>query len=449
MRRDGRNGAPAARCLLANTTQEGPIIHRCMLAVPALLLLGACYGSDGGTPPEGPEADPNTLRVLGGPVTCDGCESVMLSVAGPGLDAVLGARLVRPGDASVEVPAHLELRRVTGDSGRVLQVSIYAEDTVAAGSYDLRLLTLNDEGELIVSPALEVLRSWAAPIAAQPIGGVLQATVAAGGVLVDTAFRLEVIGSSASTGGPLIAGDTLNLAVPTGTLRVRLLDVAQNCRVQPAAEVELEVTGGVVTPVRFTATCEEPAYVRVRLSAQGDPVPGLTVRCDDAQCASVFVPSNSSVLLTVFSGSSVTVRLPRLPRYCTVVGEPVVTTGIAPGTTADVAFAIECAPAGIVRIALHVDGLRFSQFTAQDEAAYDEDSQSYWRIVLILAASVDHRTIGDYVLTLGQLPTGCTVTGPGVVTGNVGVGEIDDVAFAVSCSRLNPGFSRSAPGGPE
>ena len=51
------------------------------------VLLVAC----GDNPTDPPEEPANQLRVINGPATCDACEDVEFTVAGPGLNKVIDA----------------------------------------------------------------------------------------------------------------------------------------------------------------------------------------------------------------------------------------------------------------------------------------------------------------------------------------------------------------------
>jgi hypothetical protein len=71
-------------------------MRRHLIPCLTLLLLTACYGSESAPIPAGPDGDPDALRVLGGPATCDSCESVVFSVKGAGLEEVRHMSVNRP-----------------------------------------------------------------------------------------------------------------------------------------------------------------------------------------------------------------------------------------------------------------------------------------------------------------------------------------------------------------
>lgn len=403
-----------------------------------LLLLAACYGGESAPTPAQPEGDPNALRVLGGPGTCDSCESVMLSVKGAGIEDVIDARLVRQGRPDVELPAIVELRRFTGDSGRVLQVTVRIAGAVLAGDYDLRLRTFEADRELVVAPALNVSRSWVSPGSTPPVPfggyGVLQLTASVSGEAVDSSLAIEFTTSFGTRTQDLRPGEPLTLAAVAGPLTLRLVHVARNCTVQSADQVTVTIVAGAATPVDFVVTCAAVASIRVSLAATGVDLPGgLWVECDDDRCDPSSLGANASVLLQSGIGP-VTVRLRNVPGNCQVITGDALTLTLAAGLTSSAAFAINCLPRGIVRVSVRQDGAASSSaYVVQDDGACD------WyygceTFALTPPATVDYRPYsGAFALRLSSVPGNCTPADWNSVVGTVMPGETVAVEFVVTC----------------
>ncbi len=76
------------------------------------VLLVAC----GDNPTNPPESTADQLRVINGPATCDACDDVEFTVAGPGLSTVTDASLKNHATGA-DIETSAEIRHFVGDSG--------------------------------------------------------------------------------------------------------------------------------------------------------------------------------------------------------------------------------------------------------------------------------------------------------------------------------------------
>jgi hypothetical protein len=242
--------------------------------------------------------------------------------------------------------------------------------------------------------------------------------------------------------GAIGVNDSATVAVGVGVHTVLLNDLAPNCTVTGANPVTVQAVAGGLTPVRFVVSCAT-ATLHLTTTTTGtsfDP-DGYYVCIDednsswDYGCgsSSTSIGVNSSVAITIGAGPHI-LQLTQVALNCTVSGEnprSVTLTG-----SLDVAFAINCAGVG---------GLRIRTTTSGD----DPDQDGYWVCVdgpgipCAWPAAVGSNDVvtlpgvvsGPRSVTLYSLTENCAVSGgvPRIVT--VSAGDTADVAFDIGCTR--------------
>ena len=78
-----------------------------------LSALGALAGCGDDANDALPTLDPDQLQLVGGPVACDSCSSATLELRGRGVEEVVAAAIVRPGEPQAPVSTSALIRHVT------------------------------------------------------------------------------------------------------------------------------------------------------------------------------------------------------------------------------------------------------------------------------------------------------------------------------------------------
>src|SRR4030095_15254855 len=102
-------GSPAHRRPQVSLDEHPEAAMRPYTLILMAGLLAAC-GSD---PTDPPEPLANQLRVLNGPATCNACDGLEFTVAGPGLDKVIDASLKNHATGA-DVVTNAEIRHFVG-----------------------------------------------------------------------------------------------------------------------------------------------------------------------------------------------------------------------------------------------------------------------------------------------------------------------------------------------
>lgn len=326
-------------------------------ALTILLLTAACYsGADAPTSPE--QTPRNDLRILGGLAECDACSELSFDIGGPDLSGVGGAAFVGRDAARTVLPATIELRRFTGDSGVVLQAHARFTGAVPTGEYDLQLLTPGRNlpaGRLEIPQALRVVRARQ-PAPGDPVppdstvnppsppppppaqeSGSLSVLVTVVGAPLDGELDIRA-GDQAYEVAP---NSRTNFVLPVGLNRVEIFQVWTNCSVTGTASRDVMVSIGATVEVEFTVTCAPFAYVQVAAAFSGaEPGSAPWASCEGGECNPGTLSVTGRTVLKVREGAHRIVL--NLPLNCQVSGSNPVDVMAAAGDTVRVDFTVSC-----------------------------------------------------------------------------------------------------------
>ena len=427
--------------------------------IATLPLALACYGTP--EPPTEPTHNaPDTLRVVGGQVLCDGCNGASFDLAGPGLDGVSGGAFLARDGTGRRLSDGVEFRRFTGDSGVVLQAHVTFSDTVRIGEYDLRLQTpgrnLPTEA-LTIAKALRVTKLWLPPAGGTttpppppppggpgnppPGSGAVLVSVTVSGIDPDPLFLVhydysDYYGYSAQ----LSATAPVLWNLPAGPHTISLDDVQSNCVVQGGPTHPVVVVQDDTVSVPFAVTCSQIARIRVTATFSGERPQYVPVSCDDNSCWGAALDADGVAVLIVREGEH-SLRL-SLPLNCTVNGaNPLAVTAIA-GAEVPANFSVTCSPTtATARIIVRATGANvdssFTVLAGKTLYAGCENSYYYDCTVLTLApyAAVGLTVFpGTWQFLLRDIAPNCSV-----ITGNpqqreIVAGTTASVVFDVTCN---------------
>jgi hypothetical protein len=413
-----------------------------LIPFPTLLFLAACYDSESAPTPAASE--PGALHILGGPVECDACSETRFDVAGEGLASVIGGTFVSQDDTSQTLPAPLELRRFTGDSGFVLRAEVRFTDTVRVGEYALVLRTMYRDGKsrrLTVPGAMQVTREWSPETQPSPTdSGVVRVLVTSSGPAADTQFRLDLCTQGFCSTATVDTGPVrdVQVAAPARYV-VRLNDVAPNCSVTSANPVYVTIRPDSAKALAFVVVCVPLAHVRVSVSVAGTDAPQyFSVRCDDGSCGRAALTSATDAVLGLREGPH-QITLQAVASNCEVSGEnPRLFSAIA-GDTATVAFQIACFELSTVRVSTRTTGTNSADVYTVVNRSDCRGSAFYAGLfcaerTLPAGGMVNFRAYpGTRQFYLDSVPSNCRVMGPNPVGIDVPRESTVDLVFDVTC----------------
>jgi len=220
--------------------------------------------------------------------------------------------------------------------------------------------------------------------------------------------------------------------VPTGTHSINLRDVAANCTVAGGNTHSVTTSPGVTTHVPFTVTCAQTGSIRVTTATTGanlDP-DGYGVSVSGTGVYPIGV--NASHTFDRLPAGNYVVTLSSLAANCSISGPASQTVTVVAGVTADVAFAVTCAPLAAIRVTVTTTGVD----PDPDGYSVTADGPGGIRSGTVApngAIVIDRLIEGRYTVTLNGLAGNCTVDGPSAVMVTATWGVTADVAFAVTC----------------
>jgi hypothetical protein len=259
-----------------------------------------------------------------------------------------------------------------------------------------------------------------------PTDGRLVVSTSTEGELLDPRGYLLAVGALDTL--VLDPSGTVELDVPAGTHRLRLLDVAEHCSVDPGTSLEVDVAPGAATPVDFVIDCRSTG-VRVTMTTTGldiDP-DGYRITVNAAEWGGVL--TNGTALLRLDPGERI-IAVTGLAPNCAIEGPDSRTVTIPDDEVVPLLFAAVCtAASGVISVVVAAEGIDTEgEYVATlDETPYPVQAgqPTHWTGV----------APGYHVVTL-TAPANCSVqTDPQSVTLTAG-GPVRDtvaVSFAVTC----------------
>ena len=233
-----------------------------------------------------------------------------------------------------------------------------------------------------------------------------------------------------------LLGSRIVTRLSPGPHAVTLSGVAPNCTVSGDNPRAVVVTLGEITEVSFDVTCVAVSGA-VAVSAA---TTGIDV--DDAFLIQIAgrspqaLPANETVVLVGLPAGSLSIGLDDVSANCAVTGDNPRTVNVVLGDTVQVAFQAACGAAtGVIEVTAATSGTDFDldAYTIRMEpgGSYPIGVNATGRY-----ASPDG---GDHTVTLEDLASNCTVSGPNprVVSVSIGGSTRDTVrtTFEVTCAK--------------
>ena len=222
--------------------------------------------------------------------------------------------------------------------------------------------------------------------------------------------------------------------VPTGTHSIILIDVDANCTAGQNPRT-VTTSPGVTTHVTFSVSCVQTGSIRATTTTTGanlDP-DGYVVYLSGTGGYPIGV--NASHTFDRLLPGNYVVTLSSLAANCSISGFASNGVTVVGGVTADVAFAVTCAPLAAIRVTVTTTGVEPDPdgyvVTAENQGASGSRSGA---VAPNGAVVLDSLNQGMYTVTLSGVAGNCTVSGPGAVTAAATWGVTTDVAFAVTCA---------------
>jgi uncharacterized protein YjdB len=220
--------------------------------------------------------------------------------------------------------------------------------------------------------------------------------------------------------------------VPTGTHSIILIDVDANCTVGQNPR-SVTTSPGITTHVTFSVSCVQTGSVRVTTATTGanlDP-DGYVVYLSGTGGYSIGV--NASFTFPRLLPGNYVVTLGSLAANCSTSGFASKGVTVVGGVTADVAFAVTCAPLAAIRVTVTTTGVEPDPdgYVVTAEGAGSSRSGA---VAPNGAVVLDSLLQGTYTVALGGVAGNCRVSGSGAITVAATWGVTSDVAFVVTCA---------------
>lgn len=409
---------------------------RTRLMTLGLLLLAACSsGDDGSTGPGGS----SEVTLVGGQVVCDSCESVRIVLGGPGIAGVRSATLVTSDVARTTLPARIIIDRESGASGDQLVLTVFFDQGVPEGQFDLWLdpLTAGDAAR-VVPAALRVTRARPGPGTLATLRVWVQVT----GVDRDMRYTFRTVAGCDTTVCPPIPVepyDGVTRPMEPGAYTFQLDDVAENCTVTGAPNpATVTLQRGVSTALGYRLTCgpvANPGWVRVTNVTTGvDLDDAYQVSCSGLDCRAFTLAANRDTVLRLAPGQ-LSVGFADVAQHCSLTSPSPVPLTVNAGDTVTATFAVTCRELPSIRVSVQTTGRRLDDTVRVfvcPSAYYDpcrSEAVSSNGEVTFSGLRPDR-----YGLYLGDIAENCGVTGPNRAEVEL-QGSAVPVAFQITCQE--------------
>jgi hypothetical protein len=236
-----------------------------------------------------------------------------------------------------------------------------------------------------------------------------------------------------------------------GTYRLRLEDLAPNCSLTTAAEIEITIDGSGVAAAEFDVACvATTGAIRVTTNTSGRDAPSwYLVRLDPSSApdfGTQVSPANSVTLAAIPPGSH-EVWL-SVGTNCRTIGPDTRTVAVTPGglayDTVSVSFEVECtAIRGDIAVSAETTGpdqggsgypiwldgvkqLRYDFYYYPEPLLLEPNGSRFF----------PHKSPGDHTVELREIPPNCRIQGANPVTLRVIAGALAEAKFTIACAAL-------------
>jgi len=408
------------------------------------VLLVAC----GEIPTDPPASTADQLRVINGPATCNACDHVEFTVAGPGLSTVTDASLKNHATGA-DIETSAEIRHFVGDSGPVLQIKLGFVGSAPVGDYDLRLHAVGTGGaqaSLNIPAAVKILTPPNDPGSPQPPGptGTVHVTTTTSGPVPTVPYLVTVNPCDpvyVCPGRQLSPNGSASIQLSPGSYTLALANVPANCTVAQPHSVTVTVVVNQTVNASFAVTClvVQGGSIRITASTTGaisaSPYTANVVPCDGVHPCSGSVPAGGTGTIVQVPGAY-TVSLADVPENCTVAEPRSVAVSVTASQTVDVSFQVTCPPAGTLRVKATVTGPNPDEHFLAVEGDCD-----YYYVCnykeLDVGGSVEFSLVaGTYAITLANVEPNCSVALPNPRSVTVVANVEIEITFAVTCVAI-------------
>src|SRR5438552_292853 len=190
------------------------------------------------------------------------------------------------------------------------------------------------------------------------------------------------------------------------------------------------LTGGDI--VKSTTSSSATRQLTATTTTTGTSLPsGYQVTVDETTSQSIGI--NSSVTFTGLTATGHTVALSGVPTNCSVNGGTSQTVTVPAGGTATAAFSVSCTtPPGNLRVTTSTSGSSLpSGYTVTVDGTTGQSIGINSSVTFTAVMATSH------TVTLGRLPTNCTVSGGTSRTVTVPSGGTATVSYSVTCATPN------------
>jgi hypothetical protein len=249
-------------------------------------------------------------------------------------------------------------------------------------------------------------------------------------------YRVRVDGGSVRGVG--VEDSTLFRGLEPGTHAVELIDLAANCAVRGDVVRRATVTTGRTATVRFEVVCAATAVLRVATRSEGAPADPDGYQLVLSGRGTRRIGANETITMAGLPQGTLTLELTDLAATCAVPGGNARLVPLVGGDTAQVTFAVHCAPAepgyGTVHVTVSTTVVNAPIPTGYRVTVDGGTSRS---VGANDAIDFTGLSAGTHSVGLSGAPPWCAVggffPGPNPVRVRVVADSVSRVAFAVLC----------------
>jgi len=236
---------------------------------------------------------------------------------------------------------------------------------------------------------------------------------------------------------PLGINDVVRIPVPSGYYLVWLGDIARNCSVDGAAQLEVVVTAADTVSLDFAVACPRPGSLQLTVAASGIDIDSeyrVTVRGPSVFDTTVVMAANRTLTLSDVPAGDYNLWLDDVALHCGVTSSNPASTSVPSGGTAVVVFDVACASLGTLQLTASTGGVDLDL----DGYTFHVSGERFGTSGAILAnetVTVSAVPGGDYTVSLTGIAINCDAGGQDPATVAVPPGGTATVGFDVNCSE--------------
>jgi hypothetical protein len=228
--------------------------------------------------------------------------------------------------------------------------------------------------------------------------------------------------------------------IPSGAHSIGLSGLPANCEAGGENPLSATVRTGNTTEISFAVSCVEPApetgALSITTNTTGNDPDGYRIAVDDG--ARQPIGMQGTLTLQNVAAGAHSVRLMGLATGCTPAAPNPQQVTVAAGTTATVAFSVNCAPqptTGTVRVATSTSGVT----TDTDGYAFTLDGGAPQPIGGNTAVTLDTVPAGTHTVALTDVPADCALDGNSARSLIVAGGGTAEARFVIRCAPVTVG----------